>query len=318
MDISISLGGYLDLFDKPKYNKECGWDACELPLGGFFLNGGRFDDIDNVTDEEMEEFFTSLRKRAEECGFYFGQTHSHFDGHIREKYYKGGYEEAVKKEIACVKATHWLGANKMVSHPHMLMTRVYEFNIPESFEQAATFYKRLAPALEQYDVYCCMENMFGWDRKEEHIAPIVFSHVSEIVQMCEYLGPRYKICLDIGHCTLTQDDPATSVRIAGDKLYALHCHDNDGLNDLHTMAFMPQSTSYIYGKKPLRVDLHELMQALKDVDYKGTLNFETGAPGPAELHEPIFRWYAKIARYLADYFEACEPKPFELEKRIRF
>ena len=145
MDISISLGGYLDLFDKPKYNKECGWDACELPLGGFFLNGGRFDDIDNVTDEEMEEFFTSLRKRAEECGFYFGQTHSHFDGHIREKYYKGGYEEAVKKEIACVKATHWLGANKMVSHPHMLMTRVYEFNIPESFEQAATFYKDSLP-----------------------------------------------------------------------------------------------------------------------------------------------------------------------------
>ena len=40
MDISISLGGYLDLFDKPKYNKECGWDACELPLGGFFFGFG--------------------------------------------------------------------------------------------------------------------------------------------------------------------------------------------------------------------------------------------------------------------------------------
>lgn len=307
MDISISLGGYGELMDLPKYNKECGWDACELPLGGYF-KGGIFNDIDNVDEAEMEKFFTDLRKRGEEVGFYFGQTHSQFDGHVRENVYPGGYEEAVKKEIACIKATHWLGSKRMVAHPHILMSRIYEFDMKESFEQACRFYERLKPALETYDVYCCIENMFHYDKKEQHMAPTILSHAEEMVRMCEALGPRFKICLDIGHCVLTQDDPAKSVRICGDKLYALHCHDNDGMEDLHTMAFMSQATTYIKGFKPLRVDWHELMQALKDVDYKGTLNFETGAPGPRELHEPIFRWYAKIARYLADYFENCTPK----------
>ena len=45
------------------------------------------------------------------------------------------------------------------------------------------------------------------------------------------------------------------------------------------------------------------MKALKEVDYKGTLNFETGVPGPAEIHKAGYIYYAQIARYLASLFE---------------
>lgn len=304
MDISISLGGWMPVFDRIAYSKECGWDACELPLGSFF-NGENaiFNDIDNVTDEMLEEFFGNFRKEAERVGFRFGQTHSQFDGHIRESVYKGGYEEAVKKEIACVKATHYLGAKRMVAHPHILNTRKYEFNIPESFDQAVKFYDRLIPTLEEFDVYCCIENMFHADPVHPHYCSTILSHAEEMVRMCDVLGKRFKICLDIGHLVLTQDDPAEAVRIAGDKLYALHCHDNDGFEDLHTMAYMPQSKHYIYGKSPMRVNWPELMKALKEVDYKGTLNFETGVPGPAEIHKAGYIYYAQIARYLTTLFD---------------
>jgi sugar phosphate isomerase/epimerase len=305
MDISISLGGWMPVFDRIAYSKECGWDACELPLGSFF-NGENaiFNDIDNVTDEMLEEFFGNLRKEAERVGFRFGQTHSQFDGHIRESVYKGGYEEAVKKEIACVKATHYLGAKRMVAHPHILNTRKYEFNIPESFDQAVKFYDRLIPTLEEFDVYCCIENMWHCDSVFKHICPTILSRATEMAYVCDECGDHFRVCLDVGHCEVTQDDPVEAVHILGKRIACLHAHATDGMSDLHTFPFCAQSKPYSI--EPMRTDWHEFMKALKEEGYDGALNFEIAAPGPLPVKMAGYRYLSKIGRYLSNVFEEYE------------
>jgi sugar phosphate isomerase/epimerase len=55
--------------------------------------------------------------------------------------------------------------------------------------------------------------------------------------------------------------------------------------------------------KPLNMDWAEFMKALDDVNYRGTLSFELGAPGPEPLWKPGYKYMAKVARYLASLRE---------------
>ena len=83
MKISITIGGYYSDFGKIKFMKETGWDAVDLPLTSYLRpETGVFADIQNTTDEMLDECFTPLRKEAERVGLEFGQTHSWFDGTV--------------------------------------------------------------------------------------------------------------------------------------------------------------------------------------------------------------------------------------------
>ena len=49
----------------------------------------------------------------------------------------------------------------------------------------------------------------------------------------------------------------------GDKLQALHLHDNDKIHDLHLIPFSKQ------------IDFNEVCKALKEIGYKGYFTLET-------------------------------------------
>ena len=165
------------------------------------------------------------------------------------------------------------------------------------------FYKRLGDTLEKYDVYCCIENMWVCDPVYGHICSTILSHAEDMVEMCEVLGDRYKICVDVGHGTLTQDNPCEMVRISGDKLVCLHTHDNDGILDLHSYPFTPAGKPYGTSWKPMRIDWTDFMKALDDVNYRGNLNFEVGCWVPEPLHEASYTYLAEIGNYLTSLRE---------------
>ena len=263
--------------------KECGFDACDFSLGGLY----------GKSDEELFEHCDAIRKSAESVGFEIGQTHSDFSGHPRDYYYD--YDEIVDRQITSIKATHWLGAKNCIIHPVILPGRRYELLLKESLEKTIEFYKRLTPYLEEYDVYCCVENMWVVDPVHRHICPTTFSRAQEMVDVCNILGDRFKICVDTGHGEVTGDDPVEMIRIAGDKLYALHTHDTDCRADLHTLPFM----SHQIGKKDKKCDYEEMMKALDEVGYKGNLNFEIGMPGPNGIRRAGLVYLARVGKYLA-------------------
>ena len=298
MKISVSNGG-VPVSDKElfRYLKDCGFDAVDFSLGKYFGRNGIFGDIDNVTDEQIKEYFTSLKAEADKADFEVGQVHSQFDGH--PKSYDNDIEDVIKREIACIKATHYLGCKYIVIHPIINRSRIYDYRIEETFEDEKKFYSRLIPTLEEYDVYCCFENMWMVDPVYTNICTTIFSHAKEMVDMCDVMGDRFKICVDIGHGPITQDDPAEMIRISGDRLAVIHAHDNDGISDLHAYPYSAYQTPYSCAWKPMRINWDEILNALDEVNYRGNLNFEINAPGPCEVKKFGYEYLAKIGRYMA-------------------
>lgn len=294
MDISVSNGHHCAEKDQFQYLKDCGFDACDFSLGAYFERGAMFGDMSTLTDEMIKSHFTMLKSEADKAGFRVGQTHSAFTGHPRN--YDFDIDEIVQRQIASIKATHFLGSKYCIIHPIILPGRRYDLKVKEAFDASYDFYSRLTDTLERYDVYCCVENMWVSDPVHRHICSTIFSHAQEMVDMCDKLGDRFKICVDTGHGLLTQDDPCEMIRISGDKLAALHVHENDGLGDLHTFPFA--SYTSLPDKKVLKTDWTDMMQALKDVNYKGTFNFEISIPGPKELHAAGLKYLSAIGRYL--------------------
>ena len=270
--------------------------ACDFSLGEYFGRNGKFSDLDKVTEGELKEYFTNLRRLAESVGVEIGQTHSEFTGH--PSHYPNGTEDVIRRQIACIKATHWLGAQYCIIHPIINAKRRYDLLVKENYEETVEFYKRLIPTLEEYGVYCCVENMWNCDPVYKNICSTIFSHAQEMVDICELLGERFKICVDIGHGTLTQDDPAQMIRICGEKLACLHTHDNDGISDIHTIPYSLFEKPYSVSWTPMRINWEDVMRALDDVNYRGNLNFEVAFGGPKEVKIAAHKYLAAVGEYL--------------------
>ena len=285
--------------DQFKYLKECGFDGCDFVMNQYFSPSGKMGDIYNVTDSQIKEHFMMLKECADEAEFEICQVHSAGSGSPSK--YAGGEDEVVRRVNASIQAAHYLGTKYVVTHPFINMQRKYDKFEELSIQQAIEFYKRYIPALEKYDMYCCIENMFHSNTEYRHICPTIISRAEEIVRVCDECGDRFRICLDVGHAVLTQDDPAEYVKICGDRLVCLHTHDNDGMADLHTFPYCAQSR---YGKyEPMRVDWTKFMHALKEIGYEGALSFEITAPGPWGVKAAGLRYLAAVGRHLSDIFD---------------
>lgn len=302
MKISATIGGWEGEQNQFAYNRSCGFDAVDFPLGGYFGVGAS---LEKATEAEIKEKFTYLKGLADKAGLEIGQTHSAFGGHFNPKEHPDdlnhNFDFIVDQQIKCIMATHFFGCKYCVVHPPILKGRKYDLMVEENYNLAIEFYSKLIPALEKYDVYCCIENMFAGDWEHHHYCSTVCSHAEEMVAMCEQLGDRFKICLDTGHAAVVGEDVVHMVKVCGDRLAVLHTHDNDGIYDLHTYPFSSHGSRYNY--KPVRIDWNAFMQALEDVNYQGNLNFEIGYIGPKALHRAGFEYLAAIGRYLVSLRE---------------
>ena len=277
-----------------EYFAKCGFEALDLSLANYFGEDGMFADITTATDDKIKEVFTDLYNKAQKAGIEIYQTHSVFicKDHVKP--------DAVAREIAQIKATHYLGAKYIVIHPPIVEGRIYDLKKKENFDLAVEFYTKLQGTLEEYDVYCCTENMFSTDHQYGHLCATICSRVSEMLDICNAVGRRMKICVDVGHAVITQDDPVEMINetVKAGRLGCLHLHDNDGMHDLHTYPFMAQSAPRVGGYKPIRVNWNEIMSALKNAKFDGALNFEVGPMGPKVLEEDSYKYLASLEKYL--------------------
>ena len=116
-----------------------------------------------------------------------------------------------------------------------------------------------------------------------------------MVQMCDRLGDRYQICLDVGHSALIGEEPQDAIRYLGkERLQALHVHDVDYITDLHTLPFV--------GK----LEWNNICQALHDIGYEGELTFEADGFLRNYTNDNIdmaCRYMVQTGRYLISLIE---------------
>ena len=232
--------------------------------------------------------FTEWRKRAEARGLVFNQAHAPEGSSFTDM------DKTVKRfhEIRrAIRNASYLGVPIIVVHPVQHLPYC-EAGVPEQlFEMNMKFYGALKPYCEEYGVRIALENM--WQQPNGKIDHSTCSRPEEFVRYVDALSSEWFVaCLDIGHAPLVGVDPCELIRALGrNRLRALHVHDVDGIDDLHTLPYFS------------KIHWDSVCKALKEIGYEGDLTFEAGGfvnPLPKELSAPAAKFMVATGRHLID------------------
>lgn len=285
--INSTRKGHFSIEQSLSMLRDAGFDGVDFQIFG--------EAQDALCRPDFEDYYAKLGAYARDIGLEISQTHAPFPTYVADKS-DAENEEIFDSVRRAIVASGKLGTKYVVVHPPVLRGRKYDELKAENRAFGLDFYNRLAPVAKAAGVKIAIENMWTYDTDFEHICPTTLSHAEELAEWCDALGrEQFTVCLDIGHCPLTHDDPAKAIRILGERLEVLHVHDVDGHHDLHTAPF--------FGK----IRWEEVCQALADIDYRGVLNLESSmfvrADFPGEVYQAALNLQASIARYLADEVE---------------
>ena len=241
-------------------------------LSGLYLHEG----------EELKNKAEELRREIEGASITVSQTHGPWRWPPRD-FTVGDREERFEKMAKAIRITRLLGCSRFVIHP--LMPFGFDSDpCPEKlWKMNAEFFKRLLPTAVGNDVVICLENM--------PMAALSISRPEDVLRFAKAMhSPNFKVCLDTGHCAVLGISPADAVRLLGrEYLYALHVHDNDGVNDSHLIPYDGV------------IDWDGFSRALSDIGFDGCLSLETEVRGemPDTERDKKERLLAKTALKLA-------------------
>ncbi len=262
--------------------KALGYKAADfqnLAYGKSFL-------IAEATDDEFGEYLTEEKRLSEEAGIQISQLHGPWPVHDE-------IEEERPKNVAhmkkCVDGAVLLGAETVVCHPVMPEGWGTETDANFAFEMNRKVFSEVGLYAKEFGVNIAIENL-----PFRNISLARTENIRKLVDEIDM--PNVGICIDTGHVLSMKLDLPEAVRVANEKLFCLHVHDNRGAwDDTHQVPFL---CSGIW---------EDFMKALKEIGYKGVLSLESGAMGfykmPPHLAEMFLKFEAETAKYLAGLME---------------
>ena len=231
-----------------------GFDAIDYNLANIACNK------DLQGQAQYKKYCAELLEKARANGVYFNQGHAvtYVACHNGEDE-SGLLCEANKKAI---EISSLLGIKMLVVHP--LSSGNYIGEEQKTFEMNGEYFKALLPYAEEYGVKLAVENMWCGNKRKGIRTGSVCSNPYEHAYYVDYFNNDMLVaCLDVGHSSLAGREAQDCIRVLGKRLQALHIHDNDYLDDMHTLPGMSE------------MNWQEIMKALADISYKGDFTFET-------------------------------------------
>lgn len=182
-----------------------------------------------LADDWMEPV-KAAAKEAEKLGFDFVQAHSPGNNPFEP----GDFEEVVLANTRSIEACGYLGINKIVVHSGTVRELLYPNDREEYFKKSRSFYERLYPAMEKYNVKVLIEN--GCTRDGYSYFPTNGEEMASFIDYCGH--PLLGACWDTGHGNVIKECPYDDLMTLGDRLEALHVQDNFGHHDDHLAPYM--------------------------------------------------------------------------------
>lgn len=225
-------------------------------------------------------FVKELKKIGEAYGMKCNQSHAPFPCD------KPQVQSYLKRAIEC---TAEAGGKICIIHP------VNNWDA----QRNAEFYFELLPFAKDHGVKIATENMWNWTNENglNQAAAAACSHHDDFVAHLDAVNDDYfTACLDIGHAEMKGLDTTASemIHAIGNRLGALHIHDNDRWRDLHQIPFAGS------------IDWNDVVKALRDIDYKGEFTLEADTYLQAFNADNVFEGVKNLAdsaRKLVDMFE---------------
>jgi len=245
---------------------------------GEFINNRSF--IYSLNNDEFKKYLTELREDCLKKHIVINQLHSLWIWPMGELDKEENlFNETYKYYVRAIEGAAIFKCKYVVLHPRMPWPyeelRKHE---KEARDINIRFLKMLLPYAHQYNVTLCLENM-PFDLKYTQFEEIV-NQVNEIND--NHLG----VCLDTGHFNLYNNGYSIydAVNKMGDRLKALHCHDNKGDSDYH---LLPKEGTF---------DWQSFNKALKNINFQGVFSLET-YPHSNELSE-LKKLYQTVANII--------------------
>ena len=240
-------------------------------------------DFFNLPLDEFENTLRDQRALIESVGLSVSQAHSPWRYPSQDATPEGRamWLEAMKKAIY---GTHVLGCPRFVVHP--LMPYCDKGDNPEEvWALNEVFFASLADYAKEYGVTVCVENL-----------PFPEYPLTTVEQVCEIVDKldrdNLKVCLDTGHAAIFFGSRVgDAVRYIGNRLEAVHIHDNMGKIDEH---LIPGDGI---------VDWEDFAIALGEIGYDKVVSLETSAKHkfhPESEWEERERALADIAKGIAN------------------
>ena len=240
---------------------DIGYDTFDLSLASleqpeFILKG---DDWEKKIDE--------LGNTAAKLGVTFFQSHLPFVPNsslqVSPEFREPGYQELFFEYTRrAYYASSTLQVKWTVLHP--LTFPEYNYENKASLEGNHALYDRYIELGIRLGVGTAIENMVPpWHRM---LGMTYCQHYDQLIELADsFADPLVGICWDTGHANLTQLNQERALHAIGDRLKVVHINDNHAkVRDEHILPYMGD------------VDWDSFIRGLVDIDYNGTLNYETG------------------------------------------
>ena len=274
--------------------KECGFDGVDFDLSQSWNrseivsginNGSVFDSgVDNAIEEYKDEI-----DAINDVGLEIYQAHAPFPPYVEGIPQHKEYAVEVYKK--CLEFCQRLSIPSIVIHGISKGLVNKEMDWRKCKEENFNLYSALIPKAKETGVCVLLENLFTRVGKR-HIADGCCSDPREAVELIDRLNEKageklFALCFDTGHLHITGRDQKEYIEILGNRIEALHLHDNFGEDDLHRMPYTGN------------IDWDSVLDTLKEVKYNGVINFETyrQLEVPHELAPSILKAMAVEARY---------------------
>ena len=190
----------------------------------------------------------------------------------------------LKRAIEC---TAEAGGKICVVHPANNLTP----------EKNAEMFLELLPFAKDCGVKIATENMWNWDNEKDQSSFAACATAKSFNEHLDAVNDDYFVaCLDIGHAEMvgSGDGAPQMIRALGNRLKALHIHDNDCKHDNHQIPFS------------MNINFEGVVKALKDINYDGYFTLEADSYLGAYNKDNAFdgiKNLASAAKKLADMFE---------------
>ncbi len=276
--------------------KECGFTSLDLHFPQYDREDIRKGKTSPFFDKSVDillKQYEELGKLSLEMGIEIGQAHAPYPTYnfCQDKTFNDYLVMVIKKTI---KIASSLGCKYIVVHPVFSSDLTKKLDIKSENEKNMEFYSSFINILKECNMTMCIENMYA--KYKGKIYGDFCSDPYEAVYMVDALNAKagrelFGFCFDSGHSTLAGRDPYRFIKILGSRIKVLHLHDNYGIEDQHFGAFMGVA------------NWERICNGLKEIGYKGNINFETYKllnAYPQELKKPILRFLGDTGKYLMD------------------
>lgn len=213
------------------------------------------------------EFVRLLRHIGEDNGICCNQSHAPFPVHCPD------IRDMLKRAIEC---TAEAGGEICVIHPD-------NNKLPE---ENAQMYWELLPFAKSCNVKLATENMWNWPHDAAYSTFAACATSESFVKHLEAVGDEsFVACLDLGHAEMrgSGSGAVQMIHALGDKLQALHIHDNDRHHDSHQIPFS------------MDMDFAAIVKALKEIGYHGWFTLEANQYLNDYNESNVFEGVCKLA-----------------------